>query len=88
MDIHIPGLDVGGGWNTGCRIHLGLQNSACSAGGRSEYNKELFQNDEVNYELIKIHTWLCTNKLSLNVKKSKAPGMHIQPTEQQIHVRK
>ena len=33
------------------------------------YNKELF--DEVNYELIKIHTWLCTNKLSLNVKKSK-----------------
>ena len=34
------------------------------------YNKELF--DEVNYELIKIHTWLCTNKLSLNVTKSKA----------------
>ena len=34
------------------------------------YNKELF--DEVNYELIKIHMWLCTNKLSLNVKKSKA----------------
>ena len=33
------------------------------------YNKELF--DEVNYELIKCHTWLCTNKLSLNVKKSK-----------------
>ena len=33
------------------------------------YNKELF--DEVNYELIKIHTLLCTNKLSLNVKKSK-----------------
>ena len=33
------------------------------------YNKVLF--DEVNYELIKIHTWLCTNKLSLNDKKSK-----------------
>ena len=33
------------------------------------YNKELF--DEVNYELINIHTWLCTNTLSLNVKKSK-----------------
>ena len=36
MDIHIPGLDVGGGWNTGCRTHLGLQNSACSAGGRTD----------------------------------------------------
>ena len=34
------------------------------------YNTELF--DEVmNNELIKIHTWLCTHKLSLNVKKSK-----------------
>ena len=33
------------------------------------YNKELF--DEVNYQLINIHTWLCTNQLSLNLKKSK-----------------
>ena len=35
------------------------------------YTKELF--DDVNYELIKIHTCLCTNKLSLislNVKTS------------------
>ena len=33
------------------------------------YNIELF--DEVNYELINMHTWLCTNKVSLNVNKSK-----------------
>ena len=33
------------------------------------YNRELF--DEVNYELINIHTWLCTNTLSLNGNKSK-----------------